>query len=84
MGEQQVYFPGSSLKGLCSHLEKVSRTLKQGVVCDPFHVDKQADKFCGKKLEGLENLAHAHRHPELCPLPVFFWLLLHYWPDQYE
>lgn len=36
-GEWQVYLPGSSLKGvLRSHLEKVCRTLRSGVVCNPF------------------------------------------------
>lgn len=36
-GQRQVYLPGSSLKGVFrSHLEKVGRTLNEGVVCDPF------------------------------------------------
>jgi len=36
-GEWQVYLPGSSLKGVFrSHLEKVCRTLRDEVVCNPF------------------------------------------------
>jgi CRISPR-associated RAMP protein (TIGR02581 family) len=36
-GDWQVYLPGSSLKGVFrSHLEKVCRTLHEGVVCNPF------------------------------------------------
>ena len=33
----QVYLPGSSLKGVIrSHVEKVSRSLRDGVICNPF------------------------------------------------
>ena len=36
-GQTEVYLPGSSLKGVFrSHIEKVIRTLKDGVVCNPF------------------------------------------------
>ena len=36
-GNTEVYLPGSSLKGVFrSHIEKVIRTLKDGVVCNPF------------------------------------------------
>ncbi len=36
-GKTEVYLPGSSLKGVFrSHIEKVIRTLKDGVVCNPF------------------------------------------------
>ena len=36
-GTMEVYLPGSSLKGVFrSHIEKVIRTLKDGVVCNPF------------------------------------------------
>ncbi len=42
-GESQVYLPGSSLKGVFrSHVEKVIRTIRQGVVCDPFLTKKKA------------------------------------------
>jgi len=36
-GREEVYLPGSSLKGVIrSHLEKICRTLRPGVVCNPF------------------------------------------------
>ena len=36
-GNAEVYLPGSSLKGVFrSHIEKVIRTLEDGVVCNPF------------------------------------------------
>ena len=36
-GNTEVYLPGSSLKGIFrSHIEKVTRTLKDGIVCNPF------------------------------------------------
>ena len=36
-GKTEVYFPGSSLKGVFrSHIEKVIRTLNSGIVCNPF------------------------------------------------
>lgn len=36
-GKTEVYLPGSSLKGVFrSHIEKVIRTLNDGVVCNPF------------------------------------------------
>lgn len=72
-GEQQVYFPGSSLKGvLRSHLEKVSRTLNQKAVCDPFHVKGQTDEFCGKKLEGREDVDSITAYRDSCPICRLF------------
>lgn len=36
-GKAEVYLPGSSLKGVFrSHIEKVIRTLKDGITCNPF------------------------------------------------
>ena len=36
-GKTEVYFPGSSLKGVFrSHIEKVIRTLNNGIICNPF------------------------------------------------
>jgi CRISPR/Cas system CSM-associated protein Csm3 (group 7 of RAMP superfamily) len=36
-GRLEVYLPGSSLKGVVrSHVEKVCRTLRSGIVCNPF------------------------------------------------
>ena len=65
-GQTEVYLPGSSLKGVFrSHTEKVIRTLKDGVVCNPFikmedmceiqgnHLvcPKYDDVSCGDKFE---------------------------------
>ncbi|MCL4298484.1 MAG: CRISPR-associated RAMP protein [Anaerolineae bacterium] len=46
-GERQVYLPGSSLKGVFrNHVEKVSRTLNEAAVCNPF-----SSSACGTKLQ---------------------------------
>ena len=65
-GQTEVYLPGSSLKGVFrSHIEKVIRTLNDGVVCNPFvktgdKATRQgnqlvcsdyAEVFCGDKFE---------------------------------
>ena len=63
-GTLEVYLPGSSLKGVFrSHIEKVIRTLKDGVVCNPFDKtdpDSENDQLvcpdyanvsCGDKFE---------------------------------
>ncbi len=43
-GQEEVYLPGSSLKGvLRSHAERIARTLKAESACDPF-----ADTSCGR------------------------------------
>ncbi len=43
-GREEVYLPGSSLKGvLRSHAERIARTLKPEAACDPF-----ADASCGR------------------------------------
>src|SRR5256886_17531821 len=45
-GQQEVFLPGSSLKGVFrSHIEKIVCSLKSRVVCYPFegNEDKQAD-----------------------------------------
>lgn len=69
-GQPEVYLPGSSLKGVIrSHLEKVCRTLKPGLVCNPFvrviHTATRAgdkllcpdfsDVSCGDKFEVREK-----------------------------
>jgi len=57
-GDWQVYLPGSSLKGvLRSHLEKVGRTLCEGVICDPFHRPPEVDASCGMRFQSRENNA---------------------------
>ena len=63
-GNSEVYLPGSSMKGVFrSHIEKVIRTLKDGVVCNPFvktDPDSENDQLicpnyaevsCGDKFE---------------------------------
>lgn len=47
-GAQQVYLPGSSLKGvLRSHSERIARTLQPAAVCDPFARTPDAGAACG-------------------------------------
>lgn len=44
-GQWEVFFPGSSLKGVFrSHIEKIGRTLNEPAICDPFR-----DSFCGNR-----------------------------------
>lgn len=47
-GAQEVYLPGSSLKGtLRSHAERIARTLKAAAACNPFAEANAQDAFCG-------------------------------------
>ncbi len=47
-GTQEVYLPGSSLKGtLRSHAERIARTLNPVAACNPFGEANQAEAFCG-------------------------------------
>jgi CRISPR-associated RAMP protein (TIGR02581 family) len=53
-GEEQVYLPGSSLKGTFrSHIERVIRTLRpdEVVVADPFKSENAPDQSCGSWFE---------------------------------
>lgn len=73
----QVYLPGSSLKGvLRSHLEKVGRTLREGVVCDPFHKPPEPDAFCGLKFQARkdeeEKITSQIAYRESCPICRLF------------
>jgi len=69
-GQEQVFLPGSSLKGVFrSHLEKVIRTLNKPAVCVPY--DKT---FCGdrlqrkkKNLRANEEIANWQAYQESCP-----------------
>lgn len=69
-GELEVFIPGSSLKGVFrSHIEKVIRTLNEGIVCSPFveTADKcdiengdlvcpeYSDVFCGDKFQARQQ-----------------------------
>lgn len=54
-GESQVYLPGSSLKGVFrSHVEKVIRTIRQNVVCNPFLADGN-EQNCGLGFTQIEK-----------------------------
>jgi len=50
-GQEQVFIPGSSLKGVFrSHIEKVIRSVNEEIVCVPF-----GDTFCGNKFQSRKN-----------------------------
>jgi CRISPR-associated RAMP protein (TIGR02581 family) len=81
-GKLEVFIPGSSLKGVTrSYAEKIVRTLKPGVACNPFVMvrDKKSkieDVACGDKFERREKdlkefisseMAYAHSCP-ICRL----------------
>ena len=81
-GNAEVYLPGSSLKGVFrSHIEKVIRTLKDGVVCNPFIrsdpdsendqlvCQNYADVSCGNKFELRkdEELSNKEVYTDSCP-----------------
>lgn len=74
-GQREVYFPGTSLKGVVrSHLEKVSRTLNEKAICNPF--DKT---FCGEKLQERKrreyknaSLPNDLAYRESCPICRLF------------
>jgi CRISPR-associated RAMP protein (TIGR02581 family) len=47
-GREEVYLPGSSLKGvLRSHAERIARTLVPAAACDPFGSKNQPPLSCG-------------------------------------
>ena len=86
-GNAEVYLPGSSLKGVFrSHIEKVIRTLKDGVVCNPFvkvDLDNEntplvcphyADVSCGNKFELRkdEDLSNEEVYLDSCPVCRLF------------
>ncbi len=62
-GDEEVYLPGSSLKGvLRSHAERITRTLKPEAACDPFtdinRIKKEKEHaemlFCGHRFKKRE------------------------------
>jgi len=68
-GKRQVFFPGSSLKGVFrSHLEKIGRTLNEPAICNPF--DKQS--FCGDKLQNQKNTSSHEAYAGSCPICRLF------------
>lgn len=51
-GRQEVYLPGSSLKGvLRSHAERIARTLSPAASCNPFKDANDPEAFCGACFE---------------------------------
>lgn len=82
-GNTEIYLPGSSLKGVFrSHIEKVIRTLKEGVVCNPFVKVNQstcpdhAEVSCGDKFEGRQKdgsrICNEDIYSESCPVCRLF------------
>jgi CRISPR-associated RAMP protein (TIGR02581 family) len=54
-GVEEVYLPGSSLKGvLRSHAERIARTLNERAACDPFAKEGPAT-FCGNCFEAIKH-----------------------------
>lgn len=51
-GRQEMYLPGSSLKGvLRSHAERIARTLSPAASCNPFKDANDPEAFCGACFE---------------------------------
>ncbi len=75
-GKRQVYFPGSSLKGVFrSHVEKVGRTFNEKAICNPFNTKGGgADLFCGQKLQNKKDkkLPNDLAYRESCPVCRLF------------
>ena len=80
-GTQEVYLPGSSLKGtLRSHAERIARTLNGVAACNPFGELNKADAFCGmcfqKRHEALKKEDKELTNPEVysdsCPICRLF------------
>lgn len=78
-GEEQVYLPGSSVKGtLRAHAERIARTLNPGASCNPFADKDAADAFCGARFEArrkakdpsVEKAATTYR--DACPICRLF------------
>lgn len=54
-GKEEVYLPGSSLKGVIrSHAEKICRTLRNHSVCLPYQLDGD-EEFCGNRFKNLDK-----------------------------
>jgi CRISPR-associated RAMP protein (TIGR02581 family) len=54
-GTEEVYLPGSSLKGvLRSHAERIARTLNDQAACDPF-AKGGPETFCGHCFEAIKH-----------------------------
>src|SRR4051812_43590236 len=76
--EWEVYLPGSSLKGVIrSHLEKVGRTVRDGIICNPFRKVGEPEAFCGAKLQQRKTSEEDEISPEIayrnsCPICRLF------------
>ena len=56
-GVEEVYLPGSSLKGVIrSHAEKICRTLRNHSVCLPYQLEGD-EESCGNRFKNLEKQA---------------------------
>jgi len=81
-GKYEVFIPGSSLKGVFrSYIEKVIRTLNEGVVCNPFVKkadvnSKYSEVFCGEKFhmrqKQKEELSTEQIYSDSCPVCRLF------------
>lgn len=76
-GTQEVYLPGSSLKGtLRSHAERIARTLNPVAACNPFVEAKQAEAFCGlcfeERKKAKEELGNPRVYADSCPICRLF------------
>jgi len=50
-GRQEVYLPGSSLKGMLrAHSERIARTINENAACNPFGKSGKEKPFCGETI----------------------------------
>lgn len=76
-GTQEVYLPGSSLKGtLRSHAERIARTLNEVAACNPFADIDSSDAFCGlcfdARKKAKEELKNPRVYSDSCPICRLF------------
>lgn len=71
LGDSTVYLPGSSLKGtLRSYAEKVARTLREELSCNPLGNSARrgdANYYCGKYLDK-KSFGAVDKHRLACPI----------------
>ena len=68
-GQREVFFPGSSLKGVFrSHIEKIGRTLNEPAICNPF--DNRS--FCGHQYQNQDNFTSDQAYANSCPVCRLF------------
>lgn len=71
-GQEEVYLPGSSLKGvLRSHAERIARTLNPVAACDPFGSKNKPPLSCGacldkQKKKSKQEVVSAVAYKESC------------------